>query len=174
MYHLGPKIHLLLEQRGAKGGGDHTTLMRHKYSRYAECMLGALKVDVDYRVVETKKHGRGLQSLRRIDKIGTCAGWYDGHRVNAKGLTVMRRAAVTELMKKYPQIDRELQNTPFQSTHAIRLGRKSSKSRSQSWGSHESGLLVDGGPLTHPCLDHVEDIGRMALANSGSPKDSNM
>ena len=162
LYHLGPKIHVLLELgRGKAGVADHTTLMHHPHSRHAECMLSALEVDVDYRVVQTK-YGRGLQSLKRHG-IDVCTGWYDGHRVDEKGSIVMRRPAITALMRQYPLIDRELQKTPFQTTHAVRLGRR-----------HESGLLVDGGPLAHPCLDHVKGIGRMSLANSGSPKDSNM
>jgi hypothetical protein len=147
--------------------------MRHQHSRHAEAMLGALEVDVDYRVVKTKKHGRGLQCMKRVTE-GSCTGWYDGHRVDDKGNIVMRRAHITTLMKQYPEIDREAQKTPFQTTHAVRLGRKSSKSRSESWGSRESGLLVDGGPLAHPCLDHVKGIGRMSVANSGNPKKSNM
>jgi hypothetical protein len=159
---LGPKIHLLIEY-GRKGGlGDHITLMRHQHAQYAEFMLKSLKVDVDYHVVQTKKQGRALQGLKRVE-IGDVAGWYDGHLADSNGKVVFRRESVTALMLMYPQIDREKNNTPFQKTHALRVGRR-----------HESGLVVDGGPLTHPCLDHVQGIGRMALANSGSPKDSNM
>ena len=159
---LGPRIHLLLEP-GKKGGfGDHTTLMIHKHQKHAQIMSRLLEVDVDYRVCEDDKCGRGLEAIRRIEK-SVYVDRYDGHRVDANGKVEFRRASVTALMLQYPQIDREKNNTPFQKTHAVRVGR-----------SRESGLMVDGGPLTHPCLDHVKGIGRLALANSGSPKDSNM
>ncbi len=165
---LGPRIHLLLEP-GKTGFGDHTTLMIHKYHKHTDYLSRLAEVDVDYRVCDTK-YGRGLEALRRFD-IGEVIERYDGHRVDSSGNVAIRRAAVSSLMLKYPEIDREKNQTPFQKTHAIRLGRFG---RTASWGSRESGLLVDGGPLSHPCLDHVKGVGRMALADSGNPRNSNM
>jgi hypothetical protein len=101
----------------------------------------------------------------------SASGWYDGHRVDEEGNVVIRSESVASLMKLYPVIDREICQSPFQRTHALRLGRIGQRG---SWGSRESGLLVDGGPLSHPCLDHVPNIGRLSLANSGSPKNKNM
>ena len=83
----------------------------------------------------------------------------------------MRINAVSQLMQQFPQIDREKNGTPFQTTHAVRLG-----SHGKSALTKRSGLMIDGGPLTHPCLDHVDgvEIGRIALANSAAPKKKNM
>ena len=96
-------------------------------------------------------------------------GWYDGHRVDEQGNVVIRRDAVTRLMKKFPQIDREITGEAFQKTHAVRLGRAGSNA-----ASRESQLVVDGGPLAHPCTFHEPNIGRMSLANSASSKTKNM
>jgi hypothetical protein len=159
---LGPRIHLLLERGKTSGYSDHTSLMIHKHHQYAQMMSRLLEVDVDYRVCDDGKCGRGLEGMRRVE-IDQVVERYDGHHVDSKGNVVFRMESVSALMRKYPQIDRERNNTPFQKTHAVRVGRR-----------HESGLMVDGGPLTHPCLDHVKGVGRMALANSGSPRTSNM
>jgi hypothetical protein len=86
-------------------------------------------------------YGRGLEAIKRFE-IGDLMPEYDGHRVDEQGNVVIRRAHITELMNLYPEIDREAKLSPFQKTHAIRLGRKSSKSQVESWGSRESGLLV--------------------------------
>jgi hypothetical protein len=82
----------------------------------------------------------------------------------------MRRKSITSLMAQFPEIDREKLGTPFQTTHAVRLGTTRNGKNVSSW----SGILIDGGPLTHPCLDHIDKIGRMALANSESPQKKNM
>jgi hypothetical protein len=87
----------------------------------------------------------------------------------------MRRVEVTELMSKYPQINRELNGTPFQISHAMRIGRQVGMKGASSGARHESGILIDGGPLSHACLDDIEGIPRtMALANSEPPKVKNM
>ena len=98
-------------------------------------------------------------------------GFYDGHRVDDKtGKVVIRRASVTALMEKFPEIDREKTKQPFQKTHAVRLGRAGSNS-----ATRESRLVIDGGPLAHRCLDHVTGkIGRMSLADSASDKKKTM
>ena len=89
--------------------------------------------------------------------------------VDDKGNVIMRRERISQLMQQFPQIDREKNGTPFQTTHAVRLG-----SHGKSALTKRSGLMIDGGPLTHPCLDHVDGIGRMALADSAAPKKKNM
>ena len=87
----------------------------------------------------------------------------------------MRREEITLLMSRYPEMNRELNGTPFQISHAMRIGRQVGMKGSSTGARHESGILVDGGPLSHPCLDDVEGIPRtMALANSASPKLKNM
>ena len=96
-------------------------------------------------------------------------GWYDGHRVDENGRVVIRRAAVTALMQRYPEIDRELTNSPFLRTHAVRLGRAGSSS-----ATRESRLVIDGGPLACRCLDHVPNVGRMSLADSANYQKKNM
>jgi len=74
-------------------------------------------------------------------------------------------------MAQFPQIDREKLGAPFQSTHAVRVG---TTRNGKTALSRRSGLLIDGGPLTHPCLDHIDKIGRMALADSANLKEKNM
>ena len=96
-------------------------------------------------------------------------GFYDGHRVDETGKVVIRRASVTALMQLYPEIDRELNDQPFQMTHAVRLGRAGSNS-----STRESRLVIDGGPLACRCLDYVPNVGRMSLADSASDKKKNM
>jgi hypothetical protein len=144
----------------------------HKFFSHKECMSRKLEIDERYQVAESP-YGRGLQCINERIEIGDVIEMYDGHRVDENGNIVIRRESISQLMQKFPEIDREKNNTRFQTTHSIRLA-SATKNRSQSWGSHESGLLVDGGPLTHPCLDHVKGVGRMALADSGSPMESNM
>ena len=95
-------------------------------------------------------------------------GFYDGHRVDEQGNIVIRREAVTKLMEEFPEIDREKTGQPFQTTHAVRLGRAGS-----SAASRESRLVIDGGPLASRCLDHVPNVGRMSLADSANDKDKN-
>jgi hypothetical protein len=96
-------------------------------------------------------------------------GWYDGYRVDEQGNVVIRRDAVTRLMEKFPEIDREKTGEAFRKTHAVRLGRAGSNA-----ASRESRLVVDGGPLAHPCTFHEPNIGRMSLANSANIKTKNM
>ncbi len=136
-------------------------------------MSRKLEIDERYQVAESP-YGRGLQCINKRIEIGDIIELYDGHRVDENGNVVIRRESITQLMQRFPEIDREKNNTPYQTTHSIRLASATKEYRSTSWGSHESGLLVDGGPLTHPCLDHVKGVGRMALADSGSPTTSNM
>ena len=96
-------------------------------------------------------------------------GVYDGHRVDEQGNVVIRRESVDRLMKQFPEIDRELTGEAFQVTHAVRLGRAGSNA-----SSRESRLVIDGGPLTRRCLDHVPNVGRMALADSANFTQKNM
>ncbi len=72
-------------------------------------------------------------------------------------------------MNRFPEIDRHLQKTEFQMTHGIWSGSKGRQGRTK-----DSGLVVDGGPLTHPVLDHVAGVERGAIANSANPKKKNM
>lgn len=94
---------------------------------------------------------------------------YGGHLVDADGNIVHEREAVRELMERFPEINRHLQKTPFQETHALWSGSKGRQGRSK-----ESGLVVDGGPLTHPVLDHIAGVERGAIANSANHKNKNM
>jgi len=96
-------------------------------------------------------------------------GFYDGHRVDETGKVVIRRASLTALMKRFPEIDRELTGEAFRKTHAVRLGRAGSNS-----ATRESRLVIDGGPLACRCLDHVPHLGRMSLADSATDKKKNM
>ncbi len=92
-----------------------------------------------------------------------CTDRYGGHLVDADGNIVHERKAVRDLMDQYPIIDRHAQKTDFQMSHGVWYRRHKA-----------SGLVVDGGPLTHPVLDHVPGVERGAIANSASPKKKNM
>jgi hypothetical protein len=192
-------IYLLLET-GGKGIADHHTLMIHKHARHKELMSRAPIVDIDYCVAESD-YGYGLMAMRIFEEgdftgnsftsiiihfysAACCCllelfmffyyfkfvqtGWYDGHRVDTKGNVVIRRDSVDKLMKKFPEIDRELTGEAFRTTHAARLGRIGSKML------NASGLVIDGGPLAHRCLDHEPNVGRMSLADSANFTQKNM
>jgi hypothetical protein len=94
---------------------------------------------------------------------------YGGHLVDVHGNIVKERQGVRDLMNQYPIIDRHLQGTEFQVTHGVWSGTKGRQGRSKY-----DGLVVDGGPLTHPVLDHVVGVERGALANSANHKNKNM
>ena len=164
-----PRIHLYRE-RTQSGKGDHWVHLVHKFALHAKLMSQMPKVNRDYRVVasEVSKNGRELESMTFFEE-DELTGFYDGHRVDDKGNVIMRRERISQLMQQFPQIDREKNGTPFQTTHAVRLG-----SHGKSALTKRSGLMIDGGPLTHPCLDHVDGIGRMALADSAAPNKKNM
>lgn len=94
---------------------------------------------------------------------------YGGHLCDAEGNILHERKSVRELMNQFPIIDRHLQKTAFQETHAVWNGTKGRQGRTK-----ESGMVVDGGPLTHPVLDHVAGVERGAIANSANFKNKNM
>lgn len=94
---------------------------------------------------------------------------YGGHLCDKDGNIVHERKAVRDLMDRFPVIDRHAQGTEFQVSHAVWTGTKGKQGRNKL-----SGLVVDGGPLTHPVLDHVAGVERGALANSANHKDKNM
>ena len=94
---------------------------------------------------------------------------YGGHLVDADGNIVHERETVRELMKRFPEIYRHLQKTAFQQTHALWNGSKGRQGRTK-----ESGLVVDGGPVTHPVLDDIAGVERGAIANSANHKNKNM
>ncbi len=94
---------------------------------------------------------------------------YGGHLVDADGNIVHERKSVRELMDRFPEIDRHSQKTEFQQTHALWSGSKGKQGRTK-----EGGLVVDGGPLTHPVLDNIAGVERGAIANSANHKDKNM
>ena len=98
-----------------------------------------------------------------------CTERYGGHLVDVHGNIVHERKSVRDLMDRYPQIDRHVQKTEFQVSHGVWTGTKGRQGRTK-----ESGLVVDGGPLTHPVLDHVAGVERGAMANSANHKKKNM
>jgi hypothetical protein len=105
------------------------------------------------------ERGRGVKALRSFKK-GDALLWYDGHRVDDRGNIRLARAAVQILYASYG-LDPE--STEFQKTHALCLGR-----------THITDLVIDGYHLSLPVFDKEELIGRGAVANSGTPKESNM
>lgn len=155
------EISLLFEQdfSSQKGGSDHYDLIvSDKFRKWRAYMNAMPKWNQDIALCYGRA-GRGIKALKDFKK-GDVLLFYDGHRVNERGETVIERESVTELFERFAL---DSHHSCFVRTHAVSLGR-----------THITGLLIDGYPLTLPQLDDVELVGRGALANSGSPQDSNM
>ena len=138
---------------------------RNRYEKHERMMRQALSwkwgVDLYIRFISEEK-GRGIFAGRDFE-VDDVLGWYDGHRCDPSGQLVFARAAVAMLFEKYPHLNREETGEPIIRTHCLQLNR-----------SAESGVVIDGHPLTHPCLDEEPNIGRFALANSANPESCNM
>jgi hypothetical protein len=141
------------------GGADHYDLILHqKFTKWTTYMRNMPKWNKDIAIC-TSKGGRGIKALRNFKK-GDVLLYYDGHRIDDTGQLVIPRQSVSKLCTDYG-VASSLPH--FERTHAVCLGR-----------THCTGLLIDGYPLTLANFDEVEIVGRGALANSGSPKESNM
>jgi hypothetical protein len=161
----GPRVvSLLFEQDfcSSIGGRDHYCLMAsQKFTKWNALMRAMPKWKVDIGPCNGRA-GRGVMALRNF-KQGDALLYYDGHRVDDKGQVVIERAAVKKVYDHFrDQMSKEYDGF-FVQSHAVCLGR-----------THRTGLLIDGYPLTLSCFDDVDILGRGALANSASPKDSNM
>ena len=162
----GPRIiSLLFEQdfRSSTGGRDHYCLITsQKFTKWNALMRAMPKWKVDIGPCNGRA-GRGVCALRDFKK-GDPLLYYDGHRVDDKGVVVIEREAVKKLYDHFrDQLSQIYDDTKFVQSHAVCLGR-----------CHCTGLLIDGYALTLPCFDDVDILGRGALANSANPKDSNM
>ena len=140
------------------GRQDHYDVIIDKFPNWRKLMnaMPTWKVDIGLVVNE---RGRGCKALRNFRK-GDVLLFYDGHRVDDKGNVVIARQHVADLYEEHGVDPRA---EPFRKSHAVCLGRV-----------HVTGLQIDGYPLTLPVFDDVLDIGRAALANSGTPQESNM
>jgi hypothetical protein len=141
------------------GAADHYFLILHqKFEKWEAYMRNMPKWNRDIAIC-TSKGGRGIKALRNFKK-GDVLLYYDGHRIDDKGHLAIERESVSILCSTHG-VPSCLPH--FERTHAVCLGR-----------THCTGLLIDGYPLTLANFDHVEIVGRGALANSGTPKESNM
>jgi len=140
------------------GGQDHYNLMYQKFTKWEAYMRSMPKWNRDIAICESKG-GRGIKALRNFKK-GDVLLYYDGHRIDDKGKLVIERESVSILCSAYG-VASTLPH--FERTHAVCLGR-----------THCTGLLIDGYPFTLANFDQVEIVGRGALANSGTLKESNM
>ena len=158
-------VSLLFEQdfSSETGGRDHYELITSaKFSKWKALMSAMPKWNVDIGPCYGRA-GRGIKALRDFKK-GDVLLFYDGHRVDDKGHVVIERKGVKELYDFFATaMSAEYDHCTFVKTHAVCLGRV-----------HSTGLAIDGFPLTLACFDSVAVLGRGALANSGSLKDSNM
>jgi hypothetical protein len=158
-------VSLLFQQdfSSQTGGRDHYELItKPKFSKWNRLMSAMPKWNVDIGPCYGRA-GRGIKALRNFKK-GDVLLFYDGHRVDDKGHVVIERKGVKELYDFFaPAISEEYDQCTFVKTHAVCLGRV-----------HSTGLAIDGYPLTLACFDKVDVLGRGALANSASLKDSNM
>jgi hypothetical protein len=162
----GPRIISLLYEQdfsSATGGQDHYQLMKsQKFTKWNAYMRDMPKWKIDIGPTFGRA-GRGIMALRDFKK-GDVLLYYDGHRVDERGEIEIEREGVKKLFDHFSlEMSAQYDWTTFVKSHAVCLGR-----------THVTGLFIDGYPLTLPCFDDVEVLGRGALANSGSPKDSNM
>jgi hypothetical protein len=141
------------------GRADHYNLiLSQKFTKWDAYMRNMPQWNRDIAICASKG-GRGVKALRNFKK-GDVLLYYDGHRIDEKGNLVIQRESVSELCSK----NGVASCLPhFERTHAVCLGR-----------THCTGLLIDGYPLTLSNFDHVAIVGRGALANSGTPRESNM
>jgi hypothetical protein len=158
-------VSLLFEQdfSSETGGRDHYELITStKFSKWKGLMSAMPKWKVDIGPCYGRA-GRGIKALRDFKK-GDVLLFYDGHRVDDNGNVVIERKGVKELYEFFAKaMSAEYDQCTFVKTHAVCLGRV-----------HSTGLAIDGFPLTLACFDNVAVLGRGALANSASLKDSNM
>jgi hypothetical protein len=115
-------------------------------------------VDIEIAFVSVEI-GRGVRTLRRFKK-GSTLGHYNGHRCDNNGKVIIRDVETDARFVQYANLnlDREKSGAAFQKSHALCLGQ-----------THLSGLVIDGGPLCDPSLDHVRDKrGAFAAANSAA------
>lgn len=154
-------VSVLFEQdfSSATGRSDHYNLILHqKFTKWEVYMRDMPKWNRDIAICSSRG-GRGIKALRNFKK-GDVLLYYDGHRIDEKGNLVIERTSVTNLCKNFGV---ESRLPDFMPTHAVCLGR-----------THVTGLLIDGYPLTLSNFDDVEIVGRGALANSGTARESNM
>lgn len=115
-------------------------------------------VDIEIAFV-SPEIGRGLRALRKFKK-GDTLGHYNGHRCDSNGKVIIHDPETDALFFQFQNLnlDREVSGAVFQKSHALCLGQ-----------THLSGLVIDGGPLCDPRLDHVRDRrGAFAAANSAA------
>ena len=138
---------------------------RNRFEKHERMMKQALSWvwgrDLYIRFISQEK-GRGIFAGRDFE-VDDVLGWYDGHRCDTSGKLVFARAAVASLFQLFPHLNREETGDSIMRTHCLQLNRTA-----------ESGVVIDGHPLTHPCLDDVPNIGRFAIANSDNPEFCNM
>ena len=156
-------VSLLFEQKfgNRSGGEDHyDTVLVDKFQKWRELMLAMPMWDNDIRVCTHPVRGRGIQAARDFKK-GDVLMFYDGHRVDPKTRKLGSESSFLKALFSLCNFDPEAD--PFQATHALRLGRR-----------HSTDFVIDGYPTTLDKFDHVDFMGRAAMANSASAKDSNM
>ncbi len=154
-------VALLFQQdfSSAKGAQDHYDLIvADQFWKWRKCMNAMPVWKKDLGICNSLK-GRGIQALRDFEPDEVLL-WYDGHRIDTVGNLVFARPSITELFQRF---NLHYDSVDFQDTHAVRLGRRQSMD-----------VLIDGYPLCDPCFDDELWVGRGALANSGSPQESNM
>ena len=144
--------------RSKTGRQDHYDVIVDKFPKWRKLMNAMPTWKVDIGLVVNAR-GRGVKALRSFKK-GDALLFYDGHRVCDKGNVVIGRVQVDDLYTEH-NVDPRVR--PFQKTHAVCLGR-----------THVTGLQIDGYPLTLDVFDDVLDVGRGALANSGTTRESSM
>jgi hypothetical protein len=162
-------VGLLFEQnfRNATSAEDHyDTVICDKFRKWRQFMLAMPKWDIagdgtgDIRVCQSPGRGRGIQVLRDYPKKAVLQ-FYDGHRVDAdNGKLKVESAFLKDVYQKY-NYDHEA--TTFHTSHALCLGR-----------THVTDLVIDGFHTTLECFDGEEFMGRGAMANSATGKESNM
>jgi hypothetical protein len=156
-------VSMLFEQDfiNDSGAEDHyDTVLADKFQKWREYMVAMPKWSRDICVCTHDLRGRGIKALRDFKK-GDVLLFYDGHRVDPKTRKLGFESSFLKDLYFWHLFDPEAE--PFHATHALRLGRR-----------HCTDFVIDGYPTTLEKFDHVDFMGRAAMANSASTKDSNM
>ncbi len=156
-------VSLLFEQKfaNAMGTEDHyDTILVDKFKKWRGYMCAMPKWGSDVGVCTHDLRGRGVVALKEFKK-GDVLMWYDGHRVDPATRKVGFESSFLTALYNRLQFDPEAES--FHPSHALRLGRR-----------HCTDFVIDGYPTTNERFDSMEFMGRAALANSASAKESNM
>jgi hypothetical protein len=164
-------VGLLFEENfgDASGRQDHyDCVIKDNFRKWRQYMNAMPKWVIggtgegDIRVCTSEGRGRGIQVVKDFKK-GDVLQFYDGHRVDEDNGKLKIESVLAKVVYDEFMYDPVSDSDSFHGTHALCLGR-----------THVSGLVIDGYHTTLTLFDDVAFMGRGAMANSASGKQSNM